>query len=229
MRNTPLGPVLAGKTSSGGGEVTPESIVTATGDMTDEQKVDTRINLGAESRRLVVAVTYDNQTDEYSADHTAEEIAAAVSGGADVVAVFGEYVYTLDYYDPDSPAFDFVSAIATSIGTIVRGFNVDDTDLWTALEIFPTRTSVLSTYTPTIAAENNYIYKCNYQYVTSLTISSFPATGDWVVRFTSGSTATVLTVPNTLHMPDGFAVEANKRYEINVSDGYALVASWSTT
>jgi hypothetical protein len=28
-------------------------------------------------------------------------------------------------------------------------------------------------------------------------------------------------------MPDGFSVEANKRYEINVLDGYAAVGAWA--
>ena len=44
--------------------------------------------------------------------------------------------------------------------------------------------------------------------------------------FTSGATATVLTMPNTVVMPDGFEVEASTVYEISVLDNYALVASW---
>lgn len=62
--------------------------------------------------------------------------------------------------------------------------------------------------------------------LTALTVDSSPGTGGWSVRFTSGSTATVLTMPNTVVMPDGFDVEANTVYEINVLDNYALVASW---
>jgi hypothetical protein len=57
------------------------------------------------------------------------------------------------------------------------------------------------------------------------------ATGICDVRFTSGSTATVLTVPSTVLWPDWFdptALEANTTYELNVMDGkYGAVATWS--
>ena len=49
-------------------------------------------------------------------------------------------------------------------------------------------------------------------------------------RFTSGSTATVLTVPNTVKWPDWFSgtLEANRVYEINIMDGiYGVVMSWA--
>lgn len=72
--------------------------------------------------------------------------------------------------------------------------------------------------------EIGYRYVCGE--LTALTVTSSPSTGGWSVRFTSGSTATVLTMPNTVVMPDGFDVEANAVYEINVLDDYALVASW---
>jgi hypothetical protein len=78
--------------------------------------------------------------------------------------------------------------------------------------------------TPSITAAANTIYKCGE--IASLTISSFPATGDFTVIFTSGSTPTTFTEPSGMVMPDGFSVEANTRYEINVSDGYAVVGSW---
>lgn len=78
--------------------------------------------------------------------------------------------------------------------------------------------------TTSIEAEDHYYYKCGE--LTALTVTSSPSSGAWSVRFTSGSTATVLTMPNTVVMPDGFDVEASTVYEINVLDNYALVASW---
>ena len=45
--------------------------------------------------------------------------------------------------------------------------------------------------------------------------------------FTTGSTVPTLTVPNTVTMPDGFAVEANKRYEVDILNGYGAVMSWA--
>lgn len=81
--------------------------------------------------------------------------------------------------------------------------------------------------TPTITPINNRIYNCGE--VASLTISNPPATGAYSVTFTSGSTATDLSVDPAIKMPDGFSVEANKRYEINVSGGYAVVGSWAVS
>lgn len=49
--------VLAGKNSTGGGDVTPGSIVTATGQMTPEQAAQTRGNLGAAPAETVVNVS----------------------------------------------------------------------------------------------------------------------------------------------------------------------------
>ena len=82
----------------------------------------------------------------------------------------------------------------------------------------------ISGTTATISATENTIYKCGE--LTALTIDTFPQTGSFSVVFTSGATATVFTEPSGMVLPDSFSVEANKRYEINVSDGYAVVASW---
>lgn len=48
-------------------------------------------------------------------------------------------------------------------------------------------------------------------------------------RFTSGSAATVLTLPNGVVEPDDFSVEANKVYEISIVDNYMLAVSWSVS
>lgn len=55
------------------------------------------------------------------------------------------------------------------------------------------------------------------------------ATGICDVVFTSGSTPTVVTLPNTVKFPDGsFTAEANKTYEINIMDGvYGVVMAWT--
>ena len=51
------------------------------------------------------------------------------------------------------------------------------------------------------------------------------------VRFTSGSTVTVLTVPSTVKFPSSFdptALATNTIYEINILDGvYGVVMAWS--
>ena len=91
----------------------------------------------------------------------------------------------------------------------------------------PTVVTDLSSTSITLEAAANTVY--NYGTLTSLTVSSFPATGEFSITFTSGATATVLSVPNTMIMPDSFAVEANTRYEIDCKDGYAVVGSWAVS
>lgn len=70
MENTPLDPILCGKIlgGSGGGSVTPASIVTATGQMTPEQAVRTRENLGAAVAETVVEVSGTTPTIEPQAN-----------------------------------------------------------------------------------------------------------------------------------------------------------------
>ena len=81
--------------------------------------------------------------------------------------------------------------------------------------------------TPSITGEANAIYICGEVSTLSFTPSN---TGICVVRFTSGTTPTVLTVPNTVKFPawfDATSLEASRVYEISVMDGvYAAVMSW---
>ncbi len=79
--------------------------------------------------------------------------------------------------------------------------------------------------TPAPAA--NTIYKCGE--VTSLTISNPPANRAYSITFTSGSTPTDLSIDPAIKMPDGFSVEANRIYEINVLDNRAAVGSWAVS
>ena len=77
--------------------------------------------------------------------------------------------------------------------------------------------------TPTITPANNTIYNCGE--VTSLTISNPTATGAYSITFTSGSTPTDLSIDPAIKMPDGFTVEANRLYEINVLANRAVADS----
>lgn len=81
--------------------------------------------------------------------------------------------------------------------------------------------------TPTITPAANTIYNCGE--VESLTISNLPATGAYSIVFTSGATPTDLSLDPSIKMPDGFSVEANKRYEINVSGDWAVAGSWAVS
>ena len=76
-----------------------------------------------------------------------------------------------------------------------------------------------------IRAEENTRYICGEV----STLEFTPATkGLSDIIFTSGSSKTILTLPNTVKMPDWFEVEANMTYEISIADGvYGVVTSWA--
>ncbi len=80
---------------------------------------------------------------------------------------------------------------------------------------------------PVIAAVENTRYVCGE--VTSLNFTP-PASGISIVRFTSSSTVTVLTLPSTVKFPEWFdstSLETNTIYEICVTDGeFGAVMSW---
>lgn len=64
--------------------------------------------------------------------------------------------------------------------------------------------------------------------VTGLTITLNAASGvaHYHFDFLSGATAATLTLPNTVVMPSGFTVEANKRYEVDILNNYGVVMAW---
>lgn len=78
---------------------------------------------------------------------------------------------------------------------------------------------------PIITGNKNTRYICG-----TLSTLDFtpPAEGIVDIIFTSGSSKTILTLPNTVKMPDWFEVEANMTYEISIMDGvYGVVTSWA--
>ena len=81
---------------------------------------------------------------------------------------------------------------------------------------------------PVISGAANTFYSCGE--VDSLSITP-PESGIVDILFTSGSTPTVLTLPDTVVMPDWWAgVEANRTYEISILDGvWAVVTSWANS
>ena len=125
-------------------------------------------------------------------------------------AEFGLSAHTAHFYEGDT---GFNVSIASNDTVSVTPYS----------SAKPTVVNVSGT-TPTIQAVDNTRYICGE--LTSLTVSSYPASGAWMIEFESGSTATTTSFPNTIKGLDNFAAEANKVYEINVLDGKALKASW---
>ena len=53
---------------------------------------------------------------------------------------------------------------------------------------------------------------------------------EYLFQFTSGATATVLTVPSTIKWANGFdptSLDANTTYEINIMDGLGVCCAWT--
>lgn len=79
--------------------------------------------------------------------------------------------------------------------------------------------------TPVIEAADNYRYVCGE--VSTLSFTP-PETGITDIIFTSGSTPTVLTVPDTIRWANSFdptALEADTTYELNIMDGIGVAIS----
>lgn len=215
----------------GGGEVTPASIVTATGQMTAEQKAATTQNIGAVS----------------SSEFTPTVILLSVDGGAVELDLSGIGLTVQQFLEAYIAGKRFFFSLAkgngvvllaptyldeTNVGIVLTGY--DNGSLYVAelasdgeyamsgtfriIQLEDTVVNVEGT-TPTITPADNTIYNCGT--LDSLTITNPPATGKFWIWFTSGATATVVTGI------DNFTPEANKVYRISVENGYATYDSWS--
>ena len=82
--------------------------------------------------------------------------------------------------------------------------------------------------TPTITGVANHRYMCGE--VSTLSVTP-PVSGMIDVMFTSGSSAAVLTVPNTVKWANGFdssSLDANTTYELSILDGvWGVAAAWA--
>ena len=117
-------------------------------------------------------------------------------------------------------------SLKSSGGAVVTDYALVQTDELSSYDLRPIVVTV-SGATPTITPANNTVYNCGE--LTSLTVSNPPATGSYSIVFTSGATPTDLSVDPAIKMPDGFSVEANKRYEINVLNRWAVAGSWAVS
>jgi len=137
--------------------------------------------------------------------HTLVYYALAKLAGADMASLSGE---TVGIY-PEAQKQAIQSMLGVSTGAIL----IEN----------------VSGGTPTLTCLPNVRYKCGE--VSTLSITP-PASGSCEVIFESGSTATLLTVPNTVKFPpwfDATALETGMIYDIIITDGvYGAVMSWAS-
>ena len=223
MMNNKEAVILAGKGGGGGGSGTDSNAVHYTAETkSDSEKAAARANIGAEPERFIVTITKSGSTIS-AADKTFAEILAALADGKICEIHDGDAVAYLSNTDKSTQA-DFT----TVIGEAVCLYQVESDDSWTYAETpIVMKTVAITGATPSITPHDNCRYKCGE--LTSLTITDPPSTGEYSIIFTSGSTATTLTMPQSVIMPDSFSVTTNTRYEINVSDGYAVCNGWAVS
>lgn len=63
--------------------------------------------------------------------------------------------------------------------------------------------------------------------ITLAEIANTAVVNEYHFVFQSGATATTLTIPDAVNVPDGFAVEANKIYEISIMENCMAYQSWA--
>lgn len=219
---------LNGGGGGGGGDVTPSSIVTATGQMNSSQAKQTLENIGG-TKVFVVTFTYSNS--QWRTDKTLQEVYAAFTAKYLVLFVYSTAIaiarvendgVTTVYrgetvYNPNGRlAYNIDMQMISGVGNSVNVKLLDGTIQQT-----------VSGTTPTITPAANTVYNCGE--LTNLTISNPTASGAYSIVFTSGATPTVTTFPATILGLEDFAAEANTAYEINVLDNKAVVGSWAMT
>lgn len=103
-----------------------------------------------------------------------------------------------------------------------------ETSSLTDVDVYDEKDITVSGSTPTISAVPNARYKCGEVSTLSFTPCS---KGVCEVVFTSGSTATTLTIPNTVKWSDDFdpsSLDASTTYALNILDGtMGVAAKWA--
>lgn len=93
------------------------------------------------------------------------------------------------------------------------------------------RVAMISTdTTPTLDPNKLYVFP----EMASLAITLATPTDATIVNeyhfiFTSGATATTLSIPATVNQPDGFSVDANMVYEVSILEGCMTAMSWEVS
>lgn len=115
-----------------------------------------------------------------------------------------------------------VDSVNGQTGTVV----LDADDVGAVAE--PNEVTVSDAGAVTQECADNTIYTFTGA-LTSLTLTEATGAREYLVIFTTGSTAPTVTFPSGVVFPDTLTVEANKRYEVSVRDGYAVAQAWEVS
>ena len=160
-------------------------------------------------------------------DRTFAQVRAAMQNGAFIDVIAGTVHGWVGDADDTSVTF---YAIDTSGGPAILYQSILTSGGLTVtsklIESVAPTVQTVSGAAPSIDALNNTIYECGV--CTSLTINAASNSIEFTVIFTSGSSPTLLTMPVAVsnHLPSGWTVEANTRYEIRIRKTYPVIESW---
>ena len=176
----------------------------------------------------IVNVTYSNG---FVADKTYQEILAAFLSGKQVFArmyMEGYYGNSLTTVYIEDTAFHFYF-INGEKGYILHAYiSVLDSIGVKQFSLSFTTEKIYSTGEVNAILYPNHKYAFMSQgFITDLTISLDDLDGHYNFSFYSGSTPVNLTLPEAVFMPDGFSVQANKRYEIDIDGTWGTYQEWS--
>ena len=145
------------------------------------------------------------------------------------VSNLGDNVSNLNRHLNDLETSGINAITGASVGQIIKVLTVDANgkpQTWEAVD--EDRVVTVSGTTATIVAEAGVRYVCGE--LAELTFTP-PASGLTAIRFTSGTTPTVISLlpAADVKMPDDWTgtLEANQVYELNFEDRLGLVAQWS--
>lgn len=201
--------------NSGGSSITVDSALSSSSENPVQNKViNSALNLKAPlasptftgTPKATTPITSDNSTRIATTAYVKQNIPSVPSA------------YTSD------PAMDGVASAGSS-SSYAKGDHVHPSDTTKADKVTVTTVSDAGAVSQALDAGKIYDFTGA---LTSLTITLNAATApaQYHFRFDSGSTAVSLTLPQTVTMPSGFQVEANKHYEIDILDGYGAAQSW---
>lgn len=147
------------------------------------------------------------------------------TGGTNIKAVVPSQQHKSVFYGLAKAAGDTTqSASSNAVGTYTDNAKASIKSMLGIVDGSTSTVSVTGT-TPSITAVENTRYTCGE--VSTLTITP-PASGICIVRFTSGTTPTVLTATGVVWPAwfDATDLEADTTYEICITDGYGAVMLW---
>lgn len=181
---------------------------------------------GSGMEQFLVTFTYSGGS--FSCNKTYSEISAAVTAGKYVEATMtlnGATYYGPLAYIYSNTAYFTVFQVEPDGAINAYVLTRDGSAAGGSFARLHPGTSAVSGATPTITAADNMIYTCGE--LTSLTITDSAQDISFTVDFTSGATATTLSVPDGYKAPGGdLTPEANKTYELNVRNGKAVLTAF---